>query len=261
MTLKQRSHARDALRRFGRNDVALTDHDVVMRGDSRRAAPPFEQLARRAEGDHAQEVVGERRVPFVEQIRFDTSVVSRQFDQRHRVNRFDRSSERPVEPSLKAAPRAPNAHRLPNEAQRRTTHAAPLARYAPTVGTHGSDGTRQGGGQRFAHAHHGFHVVAIDRKARQKRQRAIPVAEIVVDPPVDAREHVVEHRRVVRNRILAHAKQGYEGAIDPRIGVGREGVGEGGHETGIAFHDVGIVQHRDRPVFERCVAQRCRDGP
>ena len=42
------------------------------------------------------------------------------------------------------------------------------------------------GRQRLADAHHGLHVGAVDGEARQQRERAVPVDEVVVDAAVDA---------------------------------------------------------------------------
>jgi hypothetical protein len=67
-------HPRDALRGFRRHDVALSDHDIVVQQQPLRPQPFLQQVARGAEGDHAQEVVDERRVPAVQKRAFDPAV-------------------------------------------------------------------------------------------------------------------------------------------------------------------------------------------
>ena len=82
----RRAHAGDALRRLGRDDVALADHHVVVEFRPLSRQPSARQLARGAERHHAEEIVDQRRVPAVEQVGLDAAVFGGERGQRHAVD-------------------------------------------------------------------------------------------------------------------------------------------------------------------------------
>ena len=251
------AHGADHLRRAGRDDIALADQHVVMDLQPLGTAPAFEQLARGPEGYHAEKIVDDRRVPAVEQVALDGAIFLRQRGERHGGELLGlRRAERPVEPLAKGGGGAFQLARLAQQAQPgagKPRIFAPARAACQLVSPGDAGGERFG--QWFAHAHHRFHVRGVETIARQQCQRAIPVAQIVEHAPVDPRQHVLEHRAIGRERALIDPQQRQEAGVDPRIGIGGKGIGERRDHAGIAFDNVGIVEHGHATVGQLHIAQ------
>ena len=252
---------RDALRRLGRHDIALPDHDVVVQRQSRLAQPALHQLARGAERDHAQEVIDQRRVPAVEQLGLDAAVFRRQLGERCLIEIDGTLAERPLQPRVETSDRARQPHRLDAEPRAHAPHPCPFGHDAEPAHRRWHQLVDDRCRQRLADAHHRLHVAAVEREPRQHGQRPVPVDQVVVDAAVEPPEHVLEHECIGGDRRLVHPHDAHERAVDARIGVLREAEGQRRDQPRIALDDVRVVEDRDRRVGHRRRLQCGRDRP
>ncbi len=235
------AHLADHPRRLRRNDVALSDQHVRQEGPAIVAARLLHRLLRQPERDHAEEIVHQRRIPLRQQLPLQQAIFSRQSSRTHRVDLGIRPRQRSVQPCIELrnrpldpdlVPDQPKAHApefqiidelLPSAVRRRRNTVGHLLR------------------QRLGHAHHPFHEFPVRLEPRKQRQRAIPVQQVVIDPPIHAPEHVLEHRAMLIHILRGHAHQPRKRLVDMRIDISRERKCQRRRHAGIALDDVGVV--------------------
>ena len=248
----------DALRGFGRDDVALTDHQVIVQGQPGRPQPFPHQIARGAKGDHAKEIIDQRRVPAVQKRALDPPVFRRERGGPGGVG-VQPAVQRGIEPPVKPRPGSGQAQPLPEQIATNPGQFQifPDPRHSARRGR--ADGIGHLGGHRRGHAHHGFHIGAVQRKTGQERQRPVPVDQIVIDPPVHPAEHIAKDRGIGGDGGLRHPQERHKGDVNAGIDMNGKGIGQRADHAGIAFDDVGIVKDGQGRIGLRCGQQRRGD--
>ena len=115
--------------------------------------------------------------------------------------------------------------------------------------------------QRLRDTHHAFHELAVRLEPGKQRQRAIPIQQVVIDPPIHTPEHVLKHRAMFIHHSKRDTHHSGERFVHVSIRIPGERECQRRCHAGVALHDIRIVPYRQFVIRLGFGGAQRRDRP
>ena len=244
--------------RLGADHAPLARQQVILQGFQGVVAPGGGQFAQQTIEDHGKEIIYQRRIPAGEQLRLQHAVMGGQFVGTLPIQRRIGRRQRCVETLIETGDARFQAAQVMYQTDQATeqVHTVPPGRHPISSNSPGEDLVRYP----LLDPHHLLHEAPVGGEARQQRQQAVPVEQVVVDPAPHHPQHAGKDPFIGRNRSGRHRHDAAELAIDLFVDMAGKGEGQRRGDTTVTFGDVAVVPDIEAAIRIRESRQRC-DGP